>query len=116
MFEKMPPRLAGFACALAGNYFCTEKFMNRIVKTVLLDVCLNLLLAARMFAGPPFLTDDPEPVDYQHWEAYLFTMGDHSGSVYNVEGPAVELNYGVLPDTQLHLIVPMTTVGGDGAP
>ena len=19
-------------------------------------------------AGPPFITDDPEPVDYQHWE------------------------------------------------
>ena len=26
------------------------------------------------------------------------------------------MNYGVLPDTQLHLIVPMTTVGGDGVP
>src|ERR1019366_8989957 len=22
-------------------------------------------------AGPPFLTDDPEPVEYQHWEFYL---------------------------------------------
>ena len=26
------------------------------------------------------------------------------------------MNYGVLPDTQLHLIVPMTTVGGSGTP
>ncbi len=90
-------------------------FMNSAVKTAALAVCLNLVLAARLIAGPPFLTDDPEPVDYQHWEAYLFTLGDHSGS-YTVEGPAVELNYGVLPDTQLHLIVPMTTVGGGGVP
>jgi len=90
-------------------------FMNSAVKTAALAVCLNLVLAARLIAGPPFLTDDPEPVDYQHWEAYLFTLGDHSGS-YAVEGPAVELNYGVLPDTQLHLIVPMTTVGGGGVP
>src|ERR1017187_879314 len=91
-------------------------FMHLIVKIAALAVGLNLVLAGSLYAGPPFLTDDPEPVDYQHWEAYLFTMGDHSGSGYNVEGPAVELNYGVLPDTQLHLIVPMTTVGGDGVP
>jgi hypothetical protein len=23
------------------------------------------------WAGPPFVTDDPEPVAYQHWELYL---------------------------------------------
>jgi hypothetical protein len=89
--------------------------MNNVVKITVLAVCLNLIPAARTFAGPPFLTDDPEPVDYQHWEAYLFALGDHSDG-YAIEGPAVELNYGVLPDTQLHLIVPMTTVGGGGAP
>ena len=66
-------------------------------------------------AGPPFLTDDPEPVDYQHWEAYLFTIGDYSHG-YTIEGPAAEVNYGVLPDTQLHLILPMTSVGGGGVP
>lgn len=90
--------------------------MNHAIKIILLAVCLNLTLPLRTFAGPPFLTDDPEPVDYQHWEAYIFTQGDHSGNGYNVEGPAVEMNYGVLPDTQLHLIVPMTTVGGNGTP
>ena len=90
--------------------------MNRAVNIIVLAVGLNLLPAACTFAGPPFLTDDPEPVDYQHWEAYLFMLGDHSGGGYNLEGPAVELNYGVLPDTQLHLIVPMTTVGGSGVP
>jgi hypothetical protein len=90
--------------------------MNNIIKIILLAGCLGLVPAARTFAGPPFLTDDPEPVDYQHWEAYVFTLGEYSGGGYSIEGPAVELNYGVLPDTQLHLIVPMTTVGGGGAP
>ena len=89
---------------------------SRAIKIILPAACLNLVLAARLFAGPPFLTDDPEPVDYQHWEAYVFTQGDHASSGYNVEGPAMEVNYGVLPDTQLHLIVPMTTVGGNGTP
>jgi hypothetical protein len=77
-----------------------------------------LLLACPLdvIAGPPFLTDDPQPVDYQHWEAYLFATGDHARDGYAINGPAVEVNYGVLPETQLHLIVPMTTVGGSGAP
>jgi hypothetical protein len=90
--------------------------MNHFVTIFLLAVCLNLIPAARTFAGPPFLTDDPEPVDFQHWEAYLFTLGDHPTGGYNVEGPAVELNYGALPDTQLHLVVPVTTVSGNGVP
>jgi hypothetical protein len=91
--------------------------VSSTVKIILLAVGLNLIPAARIFAGPPFLTDDPEPVDYQHWEAYLFADGDHtSGGGYTITGPAVELNYGVLPDTQLHLVVPMTSVGGGGAP
>jgi hypothetical protein len=90
--------------------------MNPSAKTTLLAVCLNSILAIRAIAGPPFLTDDPEPVEYQHWEVYLFTSGITSGGGYAIEGPAVELNYGALPDTQLHLIVPMTSVVGPGAP
>jgi len=90
--------------------------VNNIIKIIPLAVCLNLMLAPRIVAGPPFLTDDPEPVDYHHWEAYLFTLGDYSGGAYTIERPAVEVNYGVLPDTQLHLIVPITNVSGDGRP
>src|ERR1039458_6723377 len=90
--------------------------MHLNVKIAALAACLNLVLATRLLAGPPFLTDDPEPVDYQHWETYLFGNGDHAGGGYTINGPAVEMNYGVLPDTQLHLIVPMTTVGGDSGP
>lgn len=89
--------------------------MNNVANMIALCAGVNLTLAMCAFAGPPFLTDDPEPVDYQHWETYLFTLGDYSGG-YTVEGPALELNYGVLPDTQLHLVVPLTTVSGGGAP
>jgi len=90
--------------------------MNKIVNVILPVVCLNVILAAHAVAGPPFLTDDPEPVDYQHWEAYIFATGDHTSGGYMINGPALEMNYGVLPDTQLHLVVPMSTVGGDGTP
>ena len=90
---------------------------THIFKILLLVLCLNLVLIAGTFAGSPFLTDDPVPVEYQHWEAYIFSIGDdHPGSGFNFQGPAVEMNYGLLPDTQLHLIIPMTTIGGNGAP
>ena len=91
--------------------------MRQPINQLLLAAILAVLLPARVFGGPPFLTDDPEPVDYQHWEAYLFANGDHrSGGAYTINGPALEVNYGVLPDTQLHLIVPTTSVGGNGLP
>jgi len=71
-------------------------------------------LAGRLFAGPPFLTDDPEPVDYQHWEFYVFATGDRTSSSDTISGPAVELNYGVAPETQLHLLVPVANVSAAG--
>ncbi len=86
----------------------------RLITIFPVSACL--LLATHTLAGPPFLTDDPEPVDYQHWEAYLFANGDHTHDGYGINGPAAELNYGVLPDTQLHLVLPMTTIGGSGVP
>ncbi len=69
-------------------------------------LCL-FLLAVPAWAGPPFFTDDPEPVEHLHWEVYLATQWAHdkeSGTSATL--PHAEVNYGVLPDTQLHLIVP----------
>ena len=76
-----------------------------------------LSLSGALRAGPPFLTDDPEPVDLHHWEAYLFGAGDRTADGSAVSGPAAEFNYGVLPDTQLHLVVPAARVvpSGGGA-
>ena len=89
--------------------------MSCHVKLIRLAVCLNLLLASRSFAGPPYLTDDPDPTDYQPFETYFFTTGDYrSGNNYALIGPAAELDYGAFPDTQLTVAIGMTSVGGDG--
>lgn len=87
--------------------------MNAVVKILSLVAGINFIFAAHIFAGPPFLTDDPEPVDFQHWEFYFFGTDDYDGGAHTINAPAIELNYGVLPDTQLHLIVPMTTAAPD---
>jgi hypothetical protein len=73
-----------------------------------------LALPHAVFAGPPFFTDDPEPVDYQHWEIDLYSQG--TGTRNNSAGflPAVEVDYGGLPDVQLHAIVPMAFNASSG--
>ena len=57
-------------------------------------------------AGPPFATDDPEPVAFQHWEVYLGSQYEHTSEGANGTLPHLELNYGALPNLQLHLIAP----------
>ena len=40
-------------------------------------ICCGLLalLAQPAVAGPPYISDDPEPTDYQHFEIYMFNLG-----------------------------------------
>ncbi len=80
---------------------------NRRLPAVSLSVVLSLGMVGIAMGGPPFVTDDPEPVDYQHWEFYVASMhskleGDWSGTA-----PHFEVNYGAVPDLQLHMIVPL---------
>lgn len=67
-------------------------------------------------AGPPFLTDDPEPVPFKHWEAYLFSTVDDKHKQTDATGPAVEFNVGALPNLQVHLVVPMAFSSPAGGP
>jgi hypothetical protein len=65
------------------------------------------LLAGPVAAGPPFQTDDPEPVPFHHYEAYAFGTLDHAGGSTFQQVPAFEFNVGAAPDLQLHVVVPM---------
>jgi hypothetical protein len=56
-------------------------------------------------AGPPFQTDDPEPVDLGHYEFYVFAASDGTPVETDPTGPAFEFNWGALPNTQLHAVV-----------
>jgi hypothetical protein len=67
----------------------------------------GLFPALTSHGGPPFLTDDPEPVEYQHWELYLATLDFKTAEGWTGTGPHVEVNYGVVPNVQLHLIAPL---------
>ena len=66
-------------------------------------------------AGPPYLTDDPEPTDYQHFEIYTFnsgtvTRGDTGGE------SGIDFNYGGAPNLQLTATVPLAFDAASGGP
>jgi hypothetical protein len=68
----------------------------------------GILSASAVRAGPPYVTDDPEPVEHRHWEVYLATLPVHERDGWTSTAPHIEVNYGALPGLQLHLIAPLT--------
>ena len=64
-------------------------------------------------AGPPYVTDDPQPTDLRHWEIYVFGAAD--GAHGNWDGAAgLDLNYGGLPGVQLTATLPIDVSHGGG--
>jgi hypothetical protein len=64
-----------------------------------------VLPAAPAYAGPPYVSDDPEPTDYKHFEIYTFNNGTttHSGTTGE---SGIDFNYGAAPDLQLTATLP----------
>jgi Putative MetA-pathway of phenol degradation len=62
-----------------------------------------LVVSVPAIAGPPFITDDPEPVEYRHWEVNYAFMGDLVQGGGTGALPNIDANYGALPDLQLHV-------------
>jgi hypothetical protein len=73
------------------------------------------LAPARSLAGPPFQTDDPETVEHRHWELYLASAHEYDPDGWSGTAPHLEVNYGVAPNTQLHLIVPLAYSAPNGS-
>ena len=74
---------------------------RQVLAAIVLGVACTVAVA-----GPPFLTDDPEPVDLHHAEINLIaqqtrTAGGRGGSASG------ELNLGCAAETQCHVAVPI---------
>jgi hypothetical protein len=72
---------------------------------LLCGVLWLVLLVMPAKAGPPYLSDDPEPTDYQHFEIYTFSNGIATQAGTNGEG-GIDFNYGGAPNLQLTATVP----------
>lgn len=65
-------------------------------------------------AGPPFLTDDPQPVDRFHAEVNLSAQGTRADQG-QTGAFAADVNYGCAAETQCHVAVPVAFSGASGA-
>lgn len=64
------------------------------------------LMPTSSVAGPPYISDDPEPTDYRHFEIYLFNDGSAARAGASGES-GIDFNYGALPDLQLTAVAPL---------
>jgi hypothetical protein len=74
---------------------------------LLITLALFALSADTAMAGPPFVSDDPEPVLLRHWECYIASAYNHSAGGATGTSPHFEVNYGAATETQLHIIAPV---------
>jgi hypothetical protein len=73
-------------------------------------LCINILFSlmpAPALAGPPFKTDDPQPVDYLHWEFYIASAQQFMRHETDATCPHIEINYGAISNMQIHLVAPL---------
>lgn len=77
---------------------------------------LAMMVPFRAAAGPPYRTDDPEPVEYRDWEVYLASQYANDRSGQSLTAPHVEINYGFAPNFQIHAIFPAECVKLSGIP
>src|SRR4249920_3999176 len=72
-------------------------------------------LGGAAMAGPPYVTDDPEPTDYGHYEIYLFDGGTTARDG-TASAAGIDFNYGAAPDLQLTAVLPIAfdTPSGGG--
>lgn len=82
-------------------------FLLSHLKIRIITSILFLLWPIQALAGPPFKTDDPQPVDYLHWEFYIASEQQFTRQETDATCPHVELNYGAISNVQLHIVVPL---------
>jgi hypothetical protein len=89
---------------------------SRIVMIAVLLILVGTDVPQLCAQGPPFQTDDPVPVDYKHYEFYVFGAADGTPVEVDSTGPAFEFNWGALPRLQLHAVLPWGSINPSNNP
>ena len=83
---------------------------NQFQKFKIFSFLFILMGSQFCYAGPPFNTDDPQPVDFRHWEYYISSINSFQQGTWSGTSPHFEVNYGLIPNVQVHLILPMNYI------
>ena len=88
---------------------------KRAVRGGLLACALLLAGGASSIAGPPYVSDDPEPTDEKQFEIYAFASGTRARA--GADGViGMDFNYGAARDLQLTAVVPLGWNAPRGGP
>ena len=74
------------------------QYVNKLLLAVSLVSICNF-----SWAGPPFVTDDPDVVEYKHWEVNYAVNKTWGENEYSVGIPSLDINYGFSQNIQLHI-------------
>jgi Putative MetA-pathway of phenol degradation len=77
-------------------------------------ICLVATCTPTAQAGPPYVTDDPEPTDIHQFENYLYVQGTNAAGSFQSPGVGLEINYGAFANTQLSWSIPLNPNPGPG--
>jgi Putative MetA-pathway of phenol degradation len=87
---------------------------GKLTKVCCATVGIGWLLTVDLArAGPPFVTDDPEPPPSGGWEINVPFILERTPGTTDMDAPLFDLNYG-LPEMQLKLEFPIKIVREDG--
>ena len=89
--------------------------MARFAVQLLLCSAFLAVVSLPATAGPPYLSDDPEPTDRGHFEIYTFADGMATRDGINGEG-GIDFNYGGAPNLQLTAALPVAYDFADSGP
>lgn len=87
--------------------FSMRRFRPDISGIIILSLLLIPWLPQSGSAGPPFKTDDPQPVDFRHWEFYLASEQEYARHGTTATLPHFEVNFGAFRNVQLHVVAPI---------
>jgi outer membrane putative beta-barrel porin/alpha-amylase len=83
-----------------------------MIRTPCFFVAVFLITIASIQAGPPFVTEDPEPPPPGGWEINVPFIIERTPGETDMNTPLFDLNYG-LPDIQLKLEIPVEVIHDD---
>jgi hypothetical protein len=76
-----------------------------VVRLWRLALVVLIGLVRPALAGPPYVSDDPEPTDFKHFEIYTFNNGTATRDGQSGE-MGIDFNYGAAPNLQLTVTLP----------
>ncbi len=89
---------------------------SRIAYIIIAVLLIFISLPSAVLSGPPFKTDDPDTVEYKHWEVYVASQYNHARNQDSATLPHIEVNYGLVSNLTVHLLAPMQYVKNGGQP